>query len=199
MTLHDNDIVVEAWNTVLFDKFERFKHLLVAGLAGHSDELLSRGIFRAGDRVLDVGCGFGDSTIKIAGLVGPAGEAVGVDCARTLRRDGRARRRGRGHCQCEVLRRRRAGRRPPRALRPRIRALRHHVLHVAGPGAAEHPQVAEARRALRPDRLAQARGQSVAARCGTAGARDRAGRVTRGDRPGPLRARSVLDVGRRTW
>ena len=30
----DNNIVVEAWNTVLFDKFVRFKHLLIAGLAG---------------------------------------------------------------------------------------------------------------------------------------------------------------------
>jgi ubiquinone/menaquinone biosynthesis C-methylase UbiE len=80
-TLMANDVVVEAWNTVLFDKFERFKHLLVAGLAGHSDELLSRGLFRPGERVLDVGSGFGDSTIKIAGLVGPSGEAVGVDCA----------------------------------------------------------------------------------------------------------------------
>ncbi len=40
-----NDIVIEAWNTVLFDKFVRFKHLLIAGLAGHSDELLSRGRF----------------------------------------------------------------------------------------------------------------------------------------------------------
>ena len=76
-----NDIVVEAWNTVLFDKFVRFKHLLIAGLAGHSDELLSRGLFGAGDRVLDVGCGFGDSTIRIAQLVGPKGEALGVDCA----------------------------------------------------------------------------------------------------------------------
>jgi ubiquinone/menaquinone biosynthesis C-methylase UbiE len=79
--MNENDIVVEAWNTVLFDKFERFKHLLVAGLAGHSDELLARGLFRAGDCVLDVGCGFGDSTIRIAELVGPSGEAVGVDCA----------------------------------------------------------------------------------------------------------------------
>ncbi len=78
----ENAIVVEAWNTVLFDKFERFKHLLVAGLSGHSDELLARGHFRPGERVLDVGCGFGDSTLKIAGLVGPTGEAVGVDCAR---------------------------------------------------------------------------------------------------------------------
>ena len=80
--LPENDIVVEAWNTVLFDKFERFKHLLVAGLSGHSDELLSRRLFGPGDRVLDVGCGFGDSTIRIAGLVAPGGEAVGVDCAR---------------------------------------------------------------------------------------------------------------------
>ena len=76
-----NDIVVEAWNTVLFEKFVRFKHLLIAGLAGHSDELLSRGLFGTGDRVLDVGCGFGDSTIRIAQLVGPKGEALGVDCA----------------------------------------------------------------------------------------------------------------------
>jgi len=76
-----NDIVVEAWNTVLFEKFVRFKHLLIAGLAGHSDELLSRGRYRPGDRVLDVGCGFGDSTIRIARMVGPTGEAVGVDCA----------------------------------------------------------------------------------------------------------------------
>lgn len=79
--MSNNDIVIEAWNTVLYDKFVRFKHLLVAGLAGHSDEILSRNIYPNGARVLDVGCGFGDSTIRIARLVGPRGEAVGVDCA----------------------------------------------------------------------------------------------------------------------
>ena len=77
----DNDIVIEAWNTVLFDKFLRFKHLLIAGLAGHSDEVLSRRLYPAGARVLDVGCGFGDSTVRIAREVGPKGEAVGTDCA----------------------------------------------------------------------------------------------------------------------
>ena len=86
----ENEIVVEAWNTVLFDKFLRFKHLLVAGLAGHSDELLSRGLYRLGERVLDVGCGFGDSTIRIAELVGPDGSAVGVDCAQNFVRAGEA-------------------------------------------------------------------------------------------------------------
>lgn len=79
--MSDNAIIVEAWNTVLFDKFVRFKHLLINGLAGHSDEVLSRRLFPQGARVLDVGCGFGDSTLKIAAAVGPEGEAVGVDCA----------------------------------------------------------------------------------------------------------------------
>ena len=79
--MSSNDVVIEAWNTVLYDKFVRFKHLLVAGLAGHSDEVLRRNIYPEGARVLDIGCGFGDSTIRIARLVGPSGEAVGVDCA----------------------------------------------------------------------------------------------------------------------
>jgi SAM-dependent methyltransferase len=34
-----------------------------------------------GQRVLDIGCGFGDTTQQIAELVGPSGEAVGVDAA----------------------------------------------------------------------------------------------------------------------
>ena len=79
--MSSNDVVTEAWNTVLYDKFVRFRHLLVAGLSGHSEELLRRNLYPKGARVLDVGCGFGDSTIKIARAVGPQGEAVGVDCA----------------------------------------------------------------------------------------------------------------------
>lgn len=77
----DNDIVIEAWNTVLFDKFARFKHLLIDGLAAHSREALGRAGYREGMRVLDVGCGFGDSTRDIARRVSPGGRAAGVDCA----------------------------------------------------------------------------------------------------------------------
>ncbi len=76
-----NDVVVEAWNTVLFDKFLRFRHLLIDGLAAHSDAALERHPYPPGARVLDIGCGFGDSTVNIARRVGPAGAAVGVDCA----------------------------------------------------------------------------------------------------------------------
>ncbi len=74
-------IIVEAWNTVLFEKFCRFKHLLVSGLSQHGAAALERCRHPEGARVLDVGCGFGDSTLRIASRVGPRGEAVGVDCA----------------------------------------------------------------------------------------------------------------------
>ena len=79
--MNDNAVIIEAWNTVLFNKFVRFKHQLIAGLSNHSKEVLSRGLFPKGARVLDVGCGFGDSTLDIARQVGPQGEALGVDCA----------------------------------------------------------------------------------------------------------------------
>ena len=77
----ENDVVIAAWNTVLFDKFSRFKHLLIDGLSAHSDEALARHVHPEGARVLDVGCGFGDSTQRIARRVGPRGEVLGVDCA----------------------------------------------------------------------------------------------------------------------
>ena len=76
-----NDIIIEAWNTVLFDKFVRFKHLLVDGLSQHSDAALDRCRYAQGARVLDIGCGFGDTTVKIAECVGPGGAVFGVDCA----------------------------------------------------------------------------------------------------------------------
>ena len=80
----DNTIPIEAWNTVLFEKFCRFRHSMSLGLAGHSDELFRRNSFPAGARVLDIGFGFGDTTRRIAAQVAPNGKAVGVDCAKNF-------------------------------------------------------------------------------------------------------------------
>jgi ubiquinone/menaquinone biosynthesis C-methylase UbiE len=77
----DDSGIVQAWNTVLFDKFCRFRHLLVDGLSQHSEAVLERAGYRAGERVLDIGCGFGDTTLRIARRVGSSGAAVGMDCA----------------------------------------------------------------------------------------------------------------------
>jgi ubiquinone/menaquinone biosynthesis C-methylase UbiE len=79
-----NAIAIEAWNTVLFEKFCRFRYALTDGLSGHSDELFRRRPFPAGARVLDVGCGFGDTTQRIAAHVTPGGEAIGIDCAQSF-------------------------------------------------------------------------------------------------------------------
>lgn len=81
MSAAEASVITEAWNTVLFDKFVRFRHLLVEGLSRHSDAALDRAAYTPGMRVLDVGCGFGDSTLRIARAVAPHGEAVGMDCA----------------------------------------------------------------------------------------------------------------------
>jgi len=71
----------EAWDGVLFDRFVQYRDALVPGLKAHGDEALRVCPPRPGDRVLDVGCGFGDATQQLAQLVGPGGAALGVDIA----------------------------------------------------------------------------------------------------------------------
>ncbi len=76
-----NDIPIEAWNTVLFEKFVRFRRVFTLGLKEHGERALLGRPYPEGARVLDIGCGFGDTTLDIAQMVGPSGAAFGVDCA----------------------------------------------------------------------------------------------------------------------
>jgi len=76
-----NEEAIEAWNGVLFDRFVRFRDIVTTGLGAHGERGLRLHPPRSGDRALDVGCGFGDTTLRLAELVGAQGEAVGVDAA----------------------------------------------------------------------------------------------------------------------
>jgi ubiquinone/menaquinone biosynthesis C-methylase UbiE len=80
ITATEDTEFVQFWNEVLAPKFIRFKHVLVDGLTQHSEAIFPKLPVREGDRVLDVGCGFGDTAIKLAKIVGPKGSVVGIDC-----------------------------------------------------------------------------------------------------------------------
>jgi ubiquinone/menaquinone biosynthesis C-methylase UbiE len=80
---------VDFWNEILVPKFVRFKHVLVDGLTHHSAAVLPHLKVRPGDAALDVGCGFGDTAIQLARLVGPGGRVVGIDCCNAFLAFGR--------------------------------------------------------------------------------------------------------------
>jgi ubiquinone/menaquinone biosynthesis C-methylase UbiE len=79
-TLENDTEFVRFWNDVLAPKFIRYKHILVDGLTRHSDAVFPTLPVKRGDSVLDVGCGFGDTAIRLASMVGPQGKVTGVDC-----------------------------------------------------------------------------------------------------------------------
>jgi ubiquinone/menaquinone biosynthesis C-methylase UbiE len=78
----ENEEAIAAWDGVLFDKFCRFRPLVTTALAEHGNAAMDRLAPPVGSRVLDLGCGFGDTTRQLAARVGAGGEAVGIDAAR---------------------------------------------------------------------------------------------------------------------
>src|SRR5215208_6589555 len=71
---------VDFWNNILVPKFVRWRHILVGGLTLHSERIFPSLQVNKGDRVVDAGCGFGDTAIELARLVGPTGSVLAVDC-----------------------------------------------------------------------------------------------------------------------
>jgi ubiquinone/menaquinone biosynthesis C-methylase UbiE len=74
-----NEEAHQAWDGPLFDRFVEFRDLVTSGLGAHGEAALAAHPPSPGDRVLDVGCGFGDTTQRLVQLVRPNGSALGVD------------------------------------------------------------------------------------------------------------------------
>lgn len=80
----ENVEATEAWNGPLFDVWGGFEEIVVGNARAHGNAALAEHPPPAGARVLDLGCGFGDSTLQIAEMVGPEGHAHGIDVAERM-------------------------------------------------------------------------------------------------------------------
>lgn len=79
-TAEENRGYIECWNQILTPKWLRFRHLLSGNGQIHSDRARETIEIPVGGRVLDIGCGFGETCLELAKIVGPSGEVVGIDC-----------------------------------------------------------------------------------------------------------------------
>jgi SAM-dependent methyltransferase len=80
----DNAEATEAWNGPLFDVWIEYRDTVAEGLREHGEAALAACPPREGDRVLDIGCGLGDTTVRLASLVGSGGHVHGVDVAERM-------------------------------------------------------------------------------------------------------------------
>lgn len=79
-----NAAFIATWNDVLTAKWLRFRHLLSSNGQVHSGLAYPRLGISRGQRVLDVACGFGETSLELADRVGPLGSVLGIDCTQAF-------------------------------------------------------------------------------------------------------------------
>ncbi len=82
---------IEFWNVVQGDKWVRLMDRIDAMLGSFGAEAMRALDPRPGEQALEIGCGFGSDTLKLAEAVGPDGRVVGVDISRPMIAQARAR------------------------------------------------------------------------------------------------------------
>jgi len=70
---------IEYWNLTSGPKWVALGDRIDAQIAALGEEAMDRAGVRAGERVLDVGCGCGHTSVRLGERVGPEGAVVGVD------------------------------------------------------------------------------------------------------------------------
>ena len=83
-TDHGNSAEIAAWNGPLGRTWADWQAAFDALQEPIGAVTLARADVRAGERVIDVGCGAGATTVELGKLVGPSGSVIGVDVSGPL-------------------------------------------------------------------------------------------------------------------
>jgi ubiquinone/menaquinone biosynthesis C-methylase UbiE len=70
---------VEYWNGAVGERWARLQETIDGNLAAITKSLMPFAAAKPGERVLDIGCGCGTTTIALSKAVGPSGDVTGVD------------------------------------------------------------------------------------------------------------------------
>jgi SAM-dependent methyltransferase len=84
-----NEEAVRAWDTVLYERWKSNRKVFVGALDEVTEEALDLYPPPGEGRCIDIGCGFGETTQRLAELVGPAGFALGIDSSPRFVEDAR--------------------------------------------------------------------------------------------------------------
>lgn len=84
-----NEEAVRAWDTVLYERWKKNRKVFVGALDEVTEKLFGQFPPPVGGRCIDIGCGFGETTQRLAELVGPEGFVHGNDSSRQFVEDAR--------------------------------------------------------------------------------------------------------------
>jgi ubiquinone/menaquinone biosynthesis C-methylase UbiE len=84
-----NEEAVRAWDTVLYERWKKNRKVFVGALEALTEEVFEQFPPPAGGHCIDIGCGFGETTQRLARLVGPDGLALGTDSSPRFIEDAR--------------------------------------------------------------------------------------------------------------
>jgi len=87
----DNAEQIAEWNGALGQRWVAMQEQLDRVVVPFGDAALTAAAPRAGEQVIDIGCGCGATSIAIAGMVGAAGSVLGLDVSQPMLEVARAR------------------------------------------------------------------------------------------------------------
>lgn len=80
---------MRAWDTVLYERWKKNRGVFVGALGEVTGDIFDRFPPPEGGSCIDIGCGFGETTLQLAELVGPRGSALGTDSSPRFIEDAR--------------------------------------------------------------------------------------------------------------